>query len=112
MVHRHPGLHLLTLSPYVVWKSQMSLSSLYGPGVFRWLRPWRLVKQRSRRRSWGENSWRRLPEAALTAATVLPALLLYSKVAYYAIFVQSLTSLAIRWSLMSEGRRRRNKAMK
>jgi len=48
----------------------------------------------------------------LTAATVLPALLLYSRFTYSAIIVQSLKSLAIKRSLMSEGKRRRNMAMK
>ncbi len=37
---------------------------------------------------------------------------LYSKSAYSAILVQSLKSLEIMWSIMSEGRRRRNEAMK
>ncbi len=50
--------------------------------------------------------------SVLTAAIVLPALLLYTKSVYSAILVQSLKSLAIRWSLMWEGSRRRNKAMK
>jgi hypothetical protein len=97
----------------------MSLSSLYGPGVFRQLRPGRLSEQRSRRLSWGEDSRRRPPEMALmaaskfvlTAATMLLLLQLYSKSAYSAIWVQSLKSLEIMWSIMSEGRRRRNEAM-
>jgi hypothetical protein len=73
----------------------MSLSSLYGPGVFRRLRPWRDGERR--RRSCGELSRRRLPETALTgesvtAVTALPLLLAYSLSAYSAILVQSLKS--------------------
>ncbi len=43
--------------------------------------------------------------SVLAAAIVLLLLLLYSKSAYSAILVQSLKSLAIRWSQMSEGKR-------
>jgi hypothetical protein len=74
----------------------------------------------ARRLSLGEDSLRRPPDTALMAAslivlmaaTVLPLLLLYSKSAYSAILVQSLKSLEIMWSIMLEGRRRRNEAMK
>jgi hypothetical protein len=73
----------------------MSLSSLYGPGVFRRLRPWRDGERRWR--SCGKLSWRRPPDTALigeslTAATALPLLLAYSLSAYSAILVQSLKS--------------------
>ena len=76
----------------------MSLSSLYGPGVFRRLRPWRDGERR--RRSCGELSRCQQPETeliaeswfALMAAMVLPLILAYSFYAYSAILLQSLKS--------------------
>jgi hypothetical protein len=66
----------------------MSTSSLYGPGVFQRLRPWRDGERQ--RRSCDELSRRRPLEMvwivelwfALTAGMVLPLLLAYSLSAY------------------------------
>jgi len=50
--------------------------------------------------------------SVLTASMVQLALLIYNRLAYSAISVHSLKYLAIRWSLISEGRWRRNMAKK
>ena len=58
----------------------MSLSSLYGPGVLRRLRPWRDGERR--RRSCGELSRRRPPETAWTGDSATAAMGLFLLLAY------------------------------